>query len=118
MIRKINETLLYKDTFFVLRPVKERDEHGGMTQRLEPVGDLTAVPCRVSRKTRDDAKMSGEIVNDVEVALVMFTDPRHKVLAGDTVDILHQGKQERYLAGEPYPYDYHQEVELYRKGEA
>lgn len=118
MIRKINETLLYKDTLSVLRPRKGRDKHGGMRQTLEPVADLQHIPCRISRKTRDDAKMSGDAVNDVEVALVMFTDPRHEVLAGDTVDILHRGKQNRYLAGEPYRYDYHQEIELYREGEA
>ena len=118
MIRKINETLFYKDTFSVSRPVKERDEYGGMKQTLESVGSLTALPCRVSRKTRDNAGMDGEIVNNVDVTLVMFTDPRHEVLAGDTVDILHQGKQHRYLAGEPYRYDYHQEIELYREGEA
>ena len=89
MIRKINETLFTKTRFRFSTAVR-----AGRIRRYETNAGI----CRQfdgftvprSRKTRDNAEMDGEIVNNVDVTLVMFTDPRHEVLAGDTVDILHQ----------------------------
>lgn len=117
MIAQINNSLFYKDRFTAYRLIKGKNEDGSTGQRLELTG-LEDLPCRASRKTSDSANMGEGSVNPVTVTLLLFTHPEYPLKAGYTLAINHAGHTRRYLAGEPYVYDNHQELELYIEGEA
>lgn len=118
MIPILNNKLLYTDQFSVSRLQKELMPDKSSHQTLLPVEDMQNLPCRVSRVAGDAAQTDGDTVNMVKVELMMFTHLAYTVMPGDTVDVTRRGNSQRYIAGEPFLYDHHQEIALSREGEA
>ncbi|MEG2638566.1 MAG: hypothetical protein RR992_03575 [Clostridiales bacterium] len=117
-ISQINEKLLYHDSFSVSRLEKQVMANKTTHQTLVPVNNLQNLSCRISRMTQDDAKNDNPMANQIAVGLLLFTDVRHGIKAGDTIEVTSHSQSQSYLAGEPYMYDTHQQVVLYRKDDA
>ncbi|ASS77283.1 ABC transporter ATP-binding protein [Tumebacillus algifaecis] len=71
-------------------------------------------PCRLSQKS---LAVNGqtEAQNDVSYETKLFVSPDLELRQGDVVEVTRHGRALTYVAGEPFIYATHQEVNLQRK---
>lgn len=74
-------------------------------------------PCRLSQKSLA-ANGQTDVENDISYETKLFIAPEVEVLQGDVVEVTKHGHTVTYVAGEPFRYPTHQEVNLSRKGAA
>lgn len=114
MVRRAIE-LLYSGTCTVRHKRKVFDE---VTKRttFKDVVICENEPCRLSTSNSGKGKQ-GANVAEVEKTIKLFIRPELEILAGATVTVIQNGRQENFeTAGYPAVYSNHQEIELVRVG--
>jgi len=118
IVADINERYFYRELAAVWRMVGTST--GGATkQELQPVTELSAIPCRVSVKAPDSDQDRTASHSPLVVTATLFCAPEHKLQAGDTFDITNkQGEVSRWVGGVPSKHSSHQEVSVILRGRA
>lgn len=76
------------------------------------------VPCRVSKQNLSKNNQS-DTVNIVAYELKLFIAPEIEINQGDTIEVTNRfGAITKYIAGEGFPYNTHQEVILTKEDKA
>lgn len=75
-------------------------------------------PCRVSKQSLSKNKQT-DTVNKVVYELKFIISPELDINQGDIIEVTNKfGNKEKYIAGEGFPYNSHQEVILDKYGKA
>lgn len=74
-------------------------------------------PCALSKKTLADNNQS-DSNNQIGYNVTLFIAPEIDIKQGDLIDVNHFDKVKKYVAGEPFEYVTHQEVNLLREDRA
>lgn len=104
----------YDDRMTVYRH-QERKRGGETVMGLEEV--YTSIPCRLSQMGLAKNQQT-PAQNDIRYDAKLFCSPEWEILQGDVIDVTRGSRIRRFVAGEPFPYPTHQEIELQRKGRA
>ncbi|MNI47652.1 hypothetical protein D3C73_1021830 [compost metagenome] len=104
----------YTDRMTVQR-VEKVKVNGETKQQLVTVFEQQ--PCRISQKTLS-ANGQTESVNKIAYETKLFTSPELEIKQGDTLTVTRGNITRKYTAGEPFPYESHQEISIQREDKA
>ncbi|MDU5141068.1 MAG: ABC transporter ATP-binding protein [Paenibacillus dendritiformis] len=113
LYRSVLETN-YTDRMTIFR-MQDGKRGGETVLTLEEVS--VSLPCRISQ-TGLAKNQQTSVQNDIRYDAKLFCAPEWDIRQGDTIDVTRGARTRRYIAGEPFPYDTHQEVGLQRKDRA
>lgn len=106
---------LFEDRATIKRHGDSETPHGETVQG--PVLVYEDQPCRLSQKSLASDGQT-EAQNNISYDLKLFISPDLTILQGDEIDVTHHGRTLECVAGEPFVYGSHQEVNLVRRGHA
>jgi len=116
---------LYEDRCTISRFGPKKQPNGSTKNELYAV--YTDKPCRISQKSLGSNGQT-ESANNISYETKFFISPDLEILQGDALKITRGritasgwepiGAEKEYKAGEPFPYQTHQEVSLQRKDKA
>ncbi|SDJ76295.1 hypothetical protein [Salimicrobium halophilum] len=117
MIFSDEETLTR--TYHMKAKVMRWEEYtDGYETKQEEVTKYPDMPCTMQRSTRKNATRT-EGPNEIEYDTVLLHPPGFMLKAGDNVTVTYKnGVTAAFEAGEPYFFETHHEVPLYREDEA
>lgn len=75
------------------------------------------LPCRISQ-TGLAREGQTELRHPIRYDAKLFCDPGIDIRQGDLIEVSRGGSARQYVAGEPFGYPGHQEINLTRKGDA
>lgn len=104
---------LYEDKCTIYRYEKVTDPETEETT-LKPVSVYSDQPCRISQKTLGTNSQT-EAQNDIRYETKLFVAPELIIKQGDMLEVTRRTITRKYEAGEPFPYQSHQEVSIQRK---
>ena len=116
----MNITNTYFHHFSLSRIESVTDEWGKEKEGYKPVENLQLIPCGFSQRSRSrkNAEQT-ESVNVIEHTEKIFCDPTIEIRAGDRITIFLKTRDlGEFTASEPFIYDTHQEIPVYKKDEA
>lgn len=85
--------------------------------KLVPKIKYEDVPCRVSKQSLSKNNQT-DTVNKVVYELKLFVAPEVEIHQGDIIEVNKFGVVTKYIAGEGFPYNTHQEVILSKEDKA
>lgn len=104
---------LYTDRAYIFRSEHKKDPVTKETKLVEVLVSED-VPCRISQSS-SAVPIRSDNADAVFYNVKMFISPEVSIKQGDYVDVSRGGTIRRYVAGEPFVYETHQEVALQRK---
>ncbi|MCC8435476.1 DUF6093 family protein [Brevibacillus sp. M2.1A] len=104
---------LYEDKCTIYRYEKVTDSETGETT-LKPVAVYADQPCRISQKALGTNNQT-EAQNNIKYETKLFIAPELEIKQGDILEVTRGTITRKYEAGEPFPYQSHQEVSIQRK---
>lgn len=115
-IRRYRKALekMYTDRVKVQR--YEKTKVNGETKK-QLVTVYEQQPCRISQKTLA-ANGQTETINKIAYDTKLFIAPELDIKQGDTLTVTRGRISHSYTAGEPFPYETHQEISLDREDKA
>ncbi|OAB25242.1 ABC transporter ATP-binding protein [Paenibacillus macquariensis subsp. defensor] len=111
--RRLEKT--YEDKCTISRFGPKKQPNGSTKQELQVVH--ADIPCRISQKSLGSNGQT-ESANNISYEIKLFISPDIEIKQGDTVNVTRGTLVHLYTAGEPFPYQTHQEVSLQRKDKA
>lgn len=104
----------YTDRAIVFRHESIKVKHETVMQ-LQKLHD--GLPCRISQTglAKNNQTVSK---NPIVYSAKLFCDAEIDIRQGDEIEVTRNGQTRRYIAGEPFPYSSHLEIDLSRKGDA
>jgi hypothetical protein len=106
---------LYEDKCTISRYQAVKQPNGSTKQVLQEVH--TDIPCRISQKALGTNGQT-ESANTISYETKLFISPDIEVKQGDTIKVTRGTLEHLYTAGEPFPYQTHQEVSIQRSVKA
>lgn len=85
--------------------------------KLIPKVKYKDIPCRVSKQSLSKNTQT-DTTNQIVYELKLFIAPELDVHQGDTIEVTKLGVVTKYIAGEGFPYNTHQEVILSKEDKA
>ncbi|MFX3631857.1 MAG: ABC transporter ATP-binding protein [Candidatus Pristimantibacillus sp.] len=106
---------MYAHKATISRHVKSEKGSGATKVQLSVVYENQA--CRLSQSGSGKNNQS-PAQNDIQYELRLFIAPEIIITQGDEITVAYEGIVMTYVAGEPFRYSSHQEINLERKGYA
>ncbi|OAB46547.1 ABC transporter ATP-binding protein [Paenibacillus antarcticus] len=106
---------LYEDKCTISRYGPVKQPNGSTKHELYVV--YTDMPCRISQKSLG-ANGQTESANTISYETKLFISPDIEVKQGDTIKVTRGTLEHLYTAGEPFPYQTHQELSIQRSVKA
>lgn len=104
-LEAINAQLYYHDRMTIYRG-----------RPLQPAEGLAAIPCRLSMDSKDNNLDQQDDVNPMTEVGTVFCGPDWAIEVGDVLEIAHQGKTKKWIAGEPARYPNGQQIAVVGRG--
>ena len=114
----LNLRVFYRENATVYRPVSTVQLDGTTRQEMQPVEELTDIPCRLSMNTKDDNLDREDDQNPVLEVCTLFCSPSWKIQEGDVLDVTRDEITQRWVAGAPTRYRHSLQVRVVRRGRA
>ena len=116
-LKRYLHSIMYKDTATISRRVITKDEITGVTKAEYQV-ICEEFPCKLSQYGKELSAHRDDRTQHITEDLRLTCDPDIVIMEDDVLNVLHEGKMFKLIAGTAFNYVTHKEISLRRRKEA
>ncbi len=114
--KKLLQKIMYKDTATIYRSARTKNSVTGAME-FSHQAVYEKIPCKLSQY-KDIYATRNERTQEITLDFRLTCEPEIEILENDFVEVLHEGKIFKLVAGTSFNYPTHKEISMRRQKEA